>query len=445
MNKSKITIATMAAAVMLAFAPSCSDNDIDPNRSSKAEKPYTPENTTALEKSKIAGKVTTTENLWAPDGFNDFAAKVRQFSNKTATMMGISSKGNTAVSPISIFMALSMSAECADNNTRKELLDALGVTYQELTDNIQYLCYLCNKILSDDDENKVTNFIKCVNSLWISPRAVTKEEGVNSLTHYYYSDIFKIDTKSNINQLIKSYVKNETRGLIDPDLELSKDVELVLMNVVYLKDVWKRFGIDLDFTDKKYTFHNYDGSTTTTPLLLGEYRTGKMISTDTYRKFYTSTNGGLRLTFIIPNDNYTLDDVYTTDVLNQKDDYVYEDEEFIYQTRCLFPEFTAEYDGNISEIVRKMGVNDLFSRNKCDFSHITDREVFCGPIQHVAKLEANRTGIEGAAMTMICMDLASNMESKKEVFYDFVVDRSFAYVLTYQDVPLFTGVVKKVK
>ena len=34
---------------------------------------------------------------------------------------------------------------------------------------------------------------------------------------------------------------------------------------------------------------------------------------------------------------------------------------------------------------------------------------------------------------------------KKEINYDFVVDRSFAYVLSYQDVPIFTGVVKKVE
>ncbi|MBO4373107.1 MAG: hypothetical protein J5826_09265, partial [Bacteroidales bacterium] len=119
----------------------------------------------------------------------------------------------------------------------------------------------------------------------------------------------------------------------------------------------------------------------------------------------------------------------------------------IYKTRCLFPEFTAEFDSEIQDIVNQMGVNDFFVPELCDFSHITDNRVYCNKIKHVAKLEATRKGIEGAAVTAIEMLKETSIgDPKKKILYDFVVDRNFVFTLANNEgVTLFTGVVKKVE
>lgn len=457
MKRSKICLAAVSAAMLLLFATACNnDNDITTDElpqgteeptETPAEEPHASENTDAIAKMKIAGKVTS-EFVLSTNNYADFVTKVNQFSAKTSILIGCNGQDNTVVSPLSIFMALGMSVECADNNTRKELLEALGLTYEELISNINYLCYTCNQILSQDDQTEARNLIKCVNSLWLNPKAETKEKGLEQLTKYYYSDIFKMDANCDINKIITSYIKNETNGFLSPDLQLSSDVEMVLMNVVYLKEIWKNIGIELNLSDKQYNFQNYDGSTTTTPLLEGEYFEGKAETTDSYRKFYTSTNSGYTLTFIVPNTGYTIDDIFTADVLNQKDNYLYEDEAFIYKTRCLFPEFTAEYDNDIKDIISQMGVNDFFVPGACDFSHLTDQQVFCNKIKHVTKLEATRKGIEGAAVTAVEMlkNALPIEDNRKEICYDFVVDRNFVFSLKNRDgVTLFTGVVKKVK
>ena len=186
-------------------------------------------------------------------------------------------------------------------------------------------------------------------------------------------------------------------------------------------------------------------------MLQGDYNYGKAVETEKFRKFMTETNRGLQLTFFVPKDGYTLDDIYTSDILNDPTPYVYEDKaaKKRYFTRCFFPEFEAEYDQDIKNRIAAMGVDKFFSV-ACDFTNLTDREVFCRSIRHVTKLEVARKGIEGAAVTVVEMAEKAapgpyEEEEWENVFEDFVVDRNFAYVLSMDGVPVFTGVVKSIK
>ena len=449
MNISKITYAVLTAFVLLTVVPSCNkDDNKDVNPEVNPEQTYTSENEEAISKAKIAGKVAP-ENISWSETYNSFIGKVGKFSSKISTAIGCGQSGNTAVSPLSVFMAMSMAAECANGETRDEILNTLGISYEELSQNIQELCKECNRILGyydEEDENKAKNMIKCVNSLWIKDGAEVKDGGIKNLTTKYYSDVFKMDfLNSDVNQIVTSYIKNETRGYLAPNLELAPSTLIMLMNVVYLKEVWNDSDGNLDFTDKKYDFVNYDKSTTSTKLMVGEYVSGKAVVKEKYRKFYTSTNSGLTLTFYVPNDGYTIDDIYNAGILDDETHYVYSDSENRYHTRCIFPEFSANYDSDIKEIISNLGIKKLF--DGCDFSNLTDEQVFCGKIKHVAKLEVKREGVEGAAVTAMsmCTSAGPDIKELKDVYEDFIVDKNFVYVLSRYDVPLFTGVVKKVE
>ncbi|MBQ5574904.1 MAG: hypothetical protein IIT37_02525, partial [Bacteroidales bacterium] len=74
---------------------------------------------------------------------------------------------------------------------------------------------------------------------------------------------------------------------------------------------------------------------------------------------------------------------------------------------------------------------------------------YCSKIRHITKLDVMRKGIEGAAVTveyMDKMDAGPGHEEKvwEDVYYDFPVDRNFAYILSKDGVPIFTGVVKSI-
>lgn len=450
MIRPKIICAMVAISLIIAGV-SCQNDQNDvaptptPSREPSPADSYESENTEAISKALISGKVELKDTYWN-EAYSDFVKKINLFSNKVATKIGFNQEKNIAVSPLSIFMALSMATDCANGDTRQELLDALGITYDELIANISILNSYCNRVFANKEGSKKANQIKCVNSLWLNAKAEAKQDGLNSLNTLFYADVFKLLPNTDINNTLKSYIKNETNGLLSPDLNLDADTYMVLMNVVYLREVWNLLAQDLQLTSNKYKFRNYDNSNSSLQLLTGEYFRGKAITTDSYRKFFTRTNNRLELTFYVPNDGHTVDEIYNTAVLNDDTPYIYDDDDFIYSTRCLFPEFTAEYDDDIAGIINDMGVKKFFIGGACDFSHITDADVHCSKIKHVTKLEVTRSGIEGAAVTAISMvNDAMGGFTKKEINYDFVVDRSFAYVLSYQDVPLFTGVVKKVE
>ncbi|MBO7440440.1 MAG: hypothetical protein J6U21_12270, partial [Bacteroidales bacterium] len=470
MNISKTLSAFATSAMLLFSVTSCDkddDNNIDEPIPSTDLDAYKPQNEAAVSKAMIAAKVNPFKDayyydvmqyLWSKE-YKDFTKKVSKFSNNAAAAIGANSQGNTAVSPLSVFMALSMAAESANGDTRQEILDAMGITYEELAANIKYLCYTCNQVLDYGESNSNgKNRIKSINSLWVQNGVQVKDAGVNSLTSNYFADLFNMDFEgSDVNEIIKSYISNETNGLLSPDLELNADTYLVLMNVVYLRDIWNKYGNDLPLTDKTYDFVNYDRSTLSTKLLQGYYHSGKAVETEKFRKFYNTTNSGLSMTFFVPKDGYTLDDIYTSDVLNDPTPYVTIDVtsdpevNYRFHTRCFFPEFEASFDDDIKDVIHKMGVNKFFTRGGCDFSNLTDEGVFCSQIRHITKLEVSRKGIEGAAVTVEYMDTNADPgpghEEKRweDVYYDFPVDRNFAYVLSKDGVPIFTGVVKNIK
>lgn len=460
MSITKITIATAMSAMLLIGATSCDkDDNIDQPNSGTNLDNYKPHNEAAISKAQIAAKVNPFKDayyydvmqyVWSKE-YKDFANKVSKFANNAAVAIGANPQGNTAVSPLSVFMALSMAAESANGDTRQEILDAMGITYEELAANIKYLCYTCNQVFDRDNDK---NRIKSVNSLWVQNGVQVKDAGVNSLTSNYFADLFKMDFEgSDVNEIIKSYISNETNGLLSPDLELTAETFLVLMNVVYLRDIWNNYN-DLQLTDQPYDFVNYDRSTLSTPLLEGYYNSGKAVETEKFRKFYTTTNAGLSMTFFVPKDGYTLDDIYTSDVLNDPTPYVTVDTtsnpkvNYRFHTRCFFPEFEASFDDDIKDEIQKMGVNKFFTFGGCDFSNLTDERVFCNQIRHITKLEVSRQGIEGAAVTVEMMQGSAGpgFDEKvwENVYYDFPVDRNFAYVLSKNGVPIFTGVVKAI-
>ena len=77
-------------------------------------------------------------------------------------------------------------------------------------------------------------------------------------------------SNSDINSLVTSYIKNETFGFLNPNLQISDDAMILLINVVYLREVWSQLG-DLEFTSSTYNFLNYDKSKKKTKLLQGDY------------------------------------------------------------------------------------------------------------------------------------------------------------------------------
>ena len=81
-----------------------------------------------------------------------------------------------------------------------------------------------------------------------------------------------------------------------------------------------------------------------------------------------------------------------------------------------------------------------------DLSNITDEDVYCEGIYHKTKLIVDKTGIEGAAVTImpVCAEAAPD-ETYTKVYYDFIVDRDFIFIMKNRyDVTLFSGIITEI-
>jgi len=251
-------------------------------------------------------------------------------------------------------------------------------------------------------------------------------------------------------------VKEQTNGLIDSDFELTEELCFALINCLYLKDVWNDEGDDLPYASGSYTFTQYDGTEKDTKLLQSYYRVGRVYEGENYTTFYTATDSGYRIKFILPDEDASLSEVFTAKnihYINSITDYsAYDNENNIcYETRCLFPEFTASYDGYLKDILKNsFGIEKLFSFGECDLSNVVtsdnpEVQIACSDVRQITKLEVNKKGVEGAAVTVVGMDGNASVDNPWTYEYcDFVVDRAFGFILTDSDnIPLFCGTVGK--
>ena len=392
------------------------------------------------------------------ESYENFLNKLDAFAAKlTYEVYADSNKqSNICISPVSVYMALALATECANGETRDEILNAVGVTYDEVKNFTKVLYAFSNReyyYTNMMNNKKILAFEELANSIWVDKNTTLKEDGINNLANNFNCDLFSVNFKTSEGEkAINAYIKDKTHGVIDSDIELSPETLITLINTFYLKEVWNEDGDELKFTDKAYDFKNADGSVVNTKLLQGYYFNGNIYDGEGYTSFYTTTDHGFDIKFIVPTDGHTLDEVFTSEniyTINNLGDYGYIDEEnkLLHHTRVFFPEYKASFDGNLADILKNdFGINKLFDFEQCDFSNVTDEQLACDGVIHKCSIDVNDKGIEGAAVTV--MPMAGNagpLEGYEEVYHDYIVDRAFGFVITdsYGAV-LFSGVVNSV-
>lgn len=383
--------------------------------------------------------------------YQNFISLVSNFSTdltEKAYLKYNSSYDRMAISPISIYMALAMATATAKTDAQEELSKMFNIPYETLVAYSKYLYSSLNKE-KYDHKGKLSCRIELNNSIWLNENLSYKQEGLDLLKDAFYVDSYAAPFTTNnkaANKAVQDYVYRNTHGLINNEYGFDEETLFLLINTLYLKDAWNLVGNDLPFTENYYDFKNINNTTNSTKLLKGHYSYGRTQQGDGFEYFYSSTANGMKLYFIKPTTK-NLEDIYTNDNLNMiltDNDYNYRDEELKeeYYTRCFFPEFNASFNEDLSSLFKEeYGITKIFRSDVANYDKVTDEKCFTSAIVHQTKLIVDKTGIEGAAVTIVANDSTSIPEPYTKIFSDFVLDKSFGFLLTYNDVVLFSGVV----
>jgi len=245
---------------------------------------------------------------------------------------------------------------------------------------------------------------------------------------------------------INEYVSQRTNGLIDQLLSpgsVDSLTLMVLVNAIYYKANW------LNAFDKRLTrvqdFNLLDSSI-------------DQLRTVTHNKMMLHPNIDMRTAFNVPeldgasvlelpyeNTDFNmyvgLPKENTLEALDRLAvDFKYSKFESKLSggfKPVLMPGFDINFDVGLNDVLKAMGVRDMFDHDRANFSDLTEEDVAVSKVAHSAAVKVDESGSEAAAATAAVLGTRTVNLNRK----DFLVDRPFVFMIhdKAHDVPLFYG------
>ncbi len=343
---------------------------------------------------------------------------------------------NTLISPISIFIALSMVTNGAEEETLIQMEEMLGMTKVELNN----LVYAYINLLSE--RNPHFGKLILVNSIWYrnDPSLIVKQDFLQTAKDYYDGDIFKALFNSDTLKEINDWVDEKTGGAIPAIIDdISDEAIMYLVNALSFDAEWQTPYLDSQVKDD--VFITSDGKKETLPYLYGQENTFLEDEKATgFIKFYRGCRYGFAA--MLPNDGVSVDEYL---------DYVGE-ESIIHLlsgkrsvlVNTAMPKFGIEYMVEMKEQLNRLGITLAFDVDNADFKNMAESSrgnIFIDKIIHKTFIVVDEKGTKAGAATIVeTTDGALPLTETCEVY----LNRPFVYMLIdcENDIPLFIGVMR---
>lgn len=363
-------------------------------------------------------------------------SNVNDFYKKTAQEF-LSGDENKAYSPVNVYMALAMLGETTDGESRRQILDLLGV------DNIEglredaknmWLANYCN-------DGAVTSIL--ANSIWLNEDVNIKQQTVDVLAENYYVSSYRGDTGSpKMTNAVQTWLNQQTNELLSDSVKnvsLDPETVMALYSTVYFRAKWDN-QFDKSKNDTK-TFHAPKA----------DIQTEFMNDTETYGWFYGGEDFGAmflnfkeggKMWFILPDEDKTTEDVLSSDeyirMISNPNPTQWENRKTLIINYSV-PKFDISSQIRLSEGLKNLGVTDIFDIEKSNFSPLTDIAAFISEANHTARVVIDEEGCTAAAFTEM---ITSGAALPPEDEMDFILDRPFIFAVTSDtQQPLFIGTV----
>lgn len=353
----------------------------------------------------------------------DFAVKLFRESVKDGE--------NSLISPLSVMLALAMTANGADTQTKAEMETVLGgdIPLEGLN---EYL-YSYMRALSDGEHSP----LKTADSIWISDSAdfAVNPDFLQVNADYYGADAKKAPFDEHTRDEINNWVKEKTDGMIDKIVEeIPADVVLYLINALAFDAEWENIYETSDVFDGKFTDSN------------GIQRTLQMMNSIEHRYIETDTATG----FI---KNYAGGQYGFAALLPKKElslrDYVHSlsGEDLINSLKTAqdtavmttMPKFSYDYELIMNDALCAIGMPTAFNPLTADFSKMTQSEtggLYISRVIHKTHIAVDERGTKAGAATAVEMRSGASMIEK-----EVCLDRPFLFMIVDNrtNLPIFIG------
>ena len=347
---------------------------------------------------------------------------------------------STLVSPLSVALALSMTANGAAGNTLAQFQDVLGggVDLVELNT-------ACAQLMADYQGLGGSTKCAIANSLWVDPEGQIKDDFIGQCRGIFDAQVFSAQlSEPGIVKDLNSWVSQHTNKMIPEiiDQPFPEETACLLVNALYLKNSWLSEFDPL--STHTMDFHHAGGPDsqveylrkfdTQLSYLQGKGAQGVVLPYD---------DGRLAFVAILP-DLYpdspdfgqwlnNLEGNSLSQLINNREDAIF--------LSFAMPKFSAEWKGNLEDTLPLLGLEDAFVPGAADFSSLGDSPegYYISQVIHATKIEVNEKGTEAAAATVVAAESGAAAPPQEGI--TLILDRPFLYGIVdlYTGVPLFLG------
>ncbi len=339
------------------------------------------------------------------------------------------------ISPLSLSMALAMTMNGADGETKSVMLEALklkGFSDEEIN---SYYKKLREALLSTDPSTKLS----IANSIWTNQNVVIKDEFVGKNRDYFNSSVESVNFSDRKTAgLINDWASKNTNGLIKKVIEsTSSDDLMYLLNAIYFKGMWVSEFNRSNTHPKPFMLEN--GATVNVEMM---NQTEKFNYKDNELMQLVELpygNSAFSMIVMLPKEEKKLLDVIRA--LNNPDYWAGLKSGLIdHEVELFLPKFKTEYSKKLNKVLTDMGMGLAFT-NDAEFSGMSDIPAKIDFVKQDTYISVDEIGTEAAAVTTVGMVMTSMPSEPQKVVFN--ANRPFIYVIqeNYTGSILFMGIV----
>ncbi|MBS6765556.1 MAG: serpin family protein [Clostridium sp.] len=343
------------------------------------------------------------------------------------------------ISPVSVLYALAMTANGAEGETLTQMEDVLGLNVEELN---PYL-YAYKEALASGNKYK----LDLANSIWFKEdeSLTVNPDFLQANADWYDAKLYQAPFDNSTLKDINNWVSDKTHGMIEDILdEIPDEAIMYLINAIAFDAEWENIYKENEVMADVFTTEN--GSEQIAELMYSEeneYLEDE--NTTGLIKYYK--DGKYAFAGLLPKEGISVSE-YISSLTGEKLMRLLNNSQSV-PVDAAIPKFDNEYDTEMSEILKDMGMTNAFDPGLADFSGLgtsTDGNIYINRVLHKTYIAVDEQGTKaGAATAVELMTEAAMIDSaeRKTVY----LNRPFIYMLIDSEakLPVFMGTVMDIK
>jgi serpin B len=343
----------------------------------------------------------------------------------------IAKEENLVFSPYSIFTAMAICYDGAENSTKEQIAQVFNYPLSKPV--LEAASKNMMDTINSDDDNYDLN---TANALWVRKEYPLNQEFTTNSKEYYGGNVTNLDFRAEpeesrviINEWVASKTNDKIKDLIPVGL-ITWNTAIIMTNAVYFQGKWMN---EFDTTNTErgifYTSSNNDGIPVDMMYIqeyfsYGEHEHAKIVELP-YK------GNDLCMYIVLPEEN-NIEEFEDTFTLSDYDTLKSSMESQLVHT--YLPRFKIDTKTELPDTLKNMGIVDAFDGNLANFSGMYDAQLvpedynlWLDDVIHQSYINVHEEGTEAAASTAI--EAVDSISLEPEQVLEFKADHPFMFFI----------------